>query len=375
MAGHRSIFDPVVLTGADRDVTVNNRMFVAPMCMYSCPRRDGVPTDFHLVHLGQFAGGGFGLVMTEACAVDPVGRISPLDLGLWDTGDNDTDRAMIAAHRRIVDQVHSRGAAIGVQLSHAGGKAGSTPSLPGVDKGWVPVSDGGWKTVAPSAAGDRSMNAPTALDEPGQRKIIGQFRRAAELAAECGYDVVQIHGAHGYLIHEYLSPLANKRTDNFGGDLGNRMRFPLQIARAVREGFSGPVGLRVSATDWVDGGITPDDNAEFAARVDEAIGLAWLDVSTGGLTGADPVPTGPGYQVPVARTIARKLDDRSILVSAVGIITTGHQAETIVADGVIGAVSIGRAALRDPLWPLTAGRELGVDRSRLGFPAQYHKAF
>lgn len=371
------LFTPVTLPTPDgHGLEVGNRAFVAPMCQYSVDDLDGVPTDWHLSHLGALAAGGFGLVVAEATAVEARGRISPKDLGLWDAG-------QVAPHARLVDFIHGQGRAAGVQLGHAGGKASTWPMLPGSDDGTtIPADQGGWPTVsADDAPVMPTMLAATALTPAQIAEVVDAFAAAARRADEAGYDVVQLHAAHGYLIHQFLSPLTNHRTDGYGGDLSGRSRLLREVVAAVREVWpdSKPLGIRVSATDWVDDGLQVGEVAEVLRDLVAAGQVSWIDVSTGGLTDGSTIPVGPGYQVPLAREVTRTLADAGLeedaaVVSAVGVIVDATQAETILATGQAHAVSIGRAALVNPHWAAVAASQLRVPRAELPHAPQYFRA-
>ena len=337
------LFEPLTLRGA----TFANRIWLAPMCQYSAV--DGVPGDWHLVHLGSLAAGGFGLMLAEATAVVPEGRITPQDVGLW----NDVQ---VDAWRRVTDFVHERGTPIGVQLAHAGRKAATyRPWSP--TQGSVPVEDGGWVPVAPSAVPFPGLATPAALTREQIAAVPTSFAEAATRALRAGFDVVEIHGAHGYLLHQFLSPLSNLRTDEYGGPLAHRARLLLEVVDAVRAVWPDdrPLLARISATDWTDGGLTVEESTLVAAEL-AAHGVDLVDVSTGGNVPA-PIAFGPGYQVPAARTVRA---GAGVPVSAVGLITSAEQAEQILADGDADVVMVGRIALRDPRWPLRAAHELGL---------------
>ncbi|MFJ7287487.1 NADH:flavin oxidoreductase/NADH oxidase [Curtobacterium sp. NPDC098951] len=353
-----ALFEPIII----RDLTVRNRIWVSPMCQYSAEAQDGLPTPWHLVHLGGFAKGGAGAVVVEATGVVPEGRISPQDLGLW----NDEQRD---AFRPIVDFIHAQGAAAGVQLAHAGRKASTfRPWEP--THGSVPAEQGGWSTVAPSAVAFDGYAEPRELAVEDIRVVALAFAQAARRAAEAGFDLVEIHAAHGYLLHQFLSPLSNHRTDSYGGSLENRARALLEVLDAVRaevgEGF--PVVVRFSATDWTPGGLTLEETTEVARWAAEH-GADLADVSTGGNVANAPIPVGPGYQVPFADAIKR---DAGIGTIAVGMISDAFQAEQIVATGQADVVMVGREFLRDPAFPLRAAAELGVTVDYE--PQQYHRA-
>ncbi|MBT1543420.1 NADH:flavin oxidoreductase/NADH oxidase [Curtobacterium flaccumfaciens pv. flaccumfaciens] len=353
-----ALFDPITV----RDLTVRNRIWVSPMCQYSVDQQDGVPTPWHLVHLGGFAKGGAGAVVVEATGVVPEGRITPQDLGLW----NDQQRD---AYKPIVDFLHEQGAAAGIQLAHAGRKA-STYRPWDATRGTVPADQGGWTTVAPSAVAFDGYDVPRELAVEDIRVVALAFAQSARRAVEAGFDLVEIHAAHGYLLHQFLSPLSNQRTDQYGGSLENRARALLKVVDAVRaevgEGF--PIVVRFSATDWVDGGLTLDETTVVARWAAEH-GADLADVSTGGNVASAPIPVGPGYQVPHAAAIKR---DAGIPTIAVGMISEAFQAEQIVATGLADVVMIGREMLRDPSFALRAALELrvAVDYE----PQQYHRA-
>lgn len=350
-----ALFSPIEVGG----LTLPNRLWIAPMCQYSVEEEDGVPTEWHLVHLGSLARGGAGLVLTEATAVSPEGRISPQDTGIW-------NEQQAAAWSRIVDFAHGLGAAIGVQLGHAGRK-GSTFSPFAGPAGTVPVADGGWATVAPSPIAFPGYAAPQELDAAGIGTVVQDFAAAARRGVEAGFDVLELHAAHGYLLHQFLSPLSNTRTDGYGGPLANRARLLLEVVAAVRaEAPSTPLFIRFSGTDWREDGWTVEETATVAGWADEA-GADFFDVSSGGNAPA-PIPVGPGYQVPLAEQVKRLA---GVPVSAVGLITTAEQAEEIVATGRADAVMIARAALRNAHFPLVAAEELG---DVAAWPPQYSRA-
>ncbi|GII98459.1 2,4-dienoyl-CoA reductase-like NADH-dependent reductase (Old Yellow Enzyme family) [Sediminihabitans luteus] len=337
------LFEPLTLRGT----TFDNRVWLAPMCQYSAT--DGVPDAWHLVHLGARAAGGFGLILTEAAAVVPEGRISPQDAGIWDDAQRD-------AWAPIVEFVQARGAKIGIQLAHAGRKA-STFRPWSEQRGSVPADDGGWATLAPSAEPYPGYATPAEMTADQIAAVPGQFAQAARRSHEAGFDVVEVHAAHGYLIHQFLSPLSNARDDVYGGSLENRSRLLVEVVGAVRAAWPDdkPLLVRLSATDWVSGGLTVDDVAEVS-RVLADHGVDLVDVSTGGNAPAT-IPVAPGYQVPAARTVR---EVSGLPVSAVGLITSAQQAEQTLVAGAADAVMIGREGLRDPMWPLRAAAELGV---------------
>ncbi|GAB6857122.1 NADH:flavin oxidoreductase/NADH oxidase [Microbacterium xylanilyticum] len=349
------LFSPLPL----RSLVLRNRLWVSPMCMYSAV--DGVPQEWHHTHLAQFASGGAGLIVAEATAVIPEGRISPRDTGLWNDAQRDAWAPIVAA-------VHARGAHIGVQLAHAGRKASTWwPWAP--EQGSVPLTEGGWPTVAPSAIAFEGFAEPAALDAAGIAAVVGAFAAAARRALDAGFDVLEIHGAHGYLLHEFLSPLSNRRDDAYGGSLENRARLLLEVTEAVRAvaGEDVPLFVRISATDHAPGGFT----AEEAAQVGEwavARGADLIDVSSGGLVAHQRIDVHPGYQVPLAAAVRR---GGRIPSSAVGLLTSGAQAESVLAEGAADAIFAGREWLRDPHFGLRAAHELGDE---IAWPDQYLRA-
>ncbi|HSE71943.1 MAG TPA: NADH:flavin oxidoreductase/NADH oxidase [Nocardioidaceae bacterium] len=351
------LFSPIDV----RSVTIRNRAWVAPMCQYSAV--DGVPNDWHLVHLGSFARGGAGLVLTEATAVSPEGRISPADTGIWDD-------EQVEAWKRIVDFVHSQGAQAGMQLAHAGRKASTRPPFEG--RGWVPVEEGGWEPLGPSAEPFPGLGAPREMSGEDVHRVVEGFAEGARRALTAGFDLLEIHAAHGYLLHEFLSPLSNHRQDEYGGSFENRTRLLVDVVRAVRSAVpdTTPVVVRISATDWVDGGWSLDESVALARLLREA-GVDLVDVSSGGNVLAD-IPVGPGYQVEAARRIRQ---EAGIATGAVGLITDAKQAEDIVADGSADVVLLGRELLRNPHWPFSAAHELGVRVGEgIDWPSQYLRA-
>ncbi|WP_066040205.1 NADH:flavin oxidoreductase/NADH oxidase [Herbiconiux solani] len=345
-----------------RSVTLRNRIWVAPMCQYSAEEQDGMPNDWHLVHLGSFATGGAALVITEATAVSPEGRISPQDLGIW----NDAQRDVFA---RITAFIRSQGAVPGIQLAHAGRKA-STFRPWSEEHGSVPVDQGGWPTVGPSALAFGRYAEPRALTVDEIAGVVEDFRAAARRSVEAGFDVLEVHAAHGYLLNQFLSPLSNRREDEYGGSLENRARLLLEVVRVVRE-EAGPdrvVFVRFSATDWTEGGFDAEQTATVADWA-AAEGADLADISSGGNVAGATIPVGPLYQVPLAAEVRR---DSGVPVSAVGLITTPREAEDVVASGRADAVMLARELLRDPHFPLRAADELGVDIDY--WPAQYLRA-
>jgi 2,4-dienoyl-CoA reductase-like NADH-dependent reductase (Old Yellow Enzyme family) len=350
------LFEPLTLRG----LTVKNRIWLPPMCQYSCEGRDGVPTDWHLAHLGARAQGGFGLLIAEASAVVPEGRISPLDAGIW----ND---AQAAAWSRIVDFVHTQDAAIAIQLAHAGRKGSTHPAFHGGPKGSLGAEDGAWETVAPSAVPFPDLAVPREMSREDIAEAVAAFAAGARRAQGAGFDAVEIHAAHGYLLHEFLSPFSNERTDEYGGDFAGRTRMLMETYRAVRAevGEEYPVMVRISATEWADGGFDLDEAAELAALLD-AEGCDLIDVSSAANVPAE-IPVGPGYQVPLAAEVA----GTGATTAAVGLLTEPVQAEQVLVNGDADVVLIGRAALREPAWPQRAAHELGLDWREAPYPKQY----
>lgn len=349
------LFDPLT----QRALTLRNRIVVSPMCQYASA--DGFSTDWHLVHLGARAVGGAGLVMTEATAVVPEGRISPQDLGLWD------DRH-VDGLARIARFVHEQGSAFGTQLAHAGRKASMVP--PWEKPRYVAPEDGGWEPVAPSAlAFDTAYATPRQLSRDGIAGVVQAFREAAGRALAAGFDLVELHAAHGYLLHEFLSPLSNTRDDEYGGSFENRARFVLEVADATRQVWPErlPLWVRISASDWVDGGWGPDEAVELA-RALRSRGVDLVDCSSGGNAAGQRIPIGPGYQVAFAERVRR---EAGIATGAVGLITQPAQADTIVRSGQADCVLLAREMLRDPHWPLRAARELGHAAT---WPVRYLRA-
>ena len=354
-----------------RGLTARNRLWLPPMCMYSVEARDGVATDWHVLHYATRATGGFGTVIVEATAVTPNGRLSPFDLGLWDD-------AQVAGHRRIVEAVHAAGALAGVQLGHGGRKAGTPPWRPGGGSGARTATIEGWDLVGPSAIAYPKHAEPHALTEEEVRATTAAFAAAARRAVAAGYDVVELHGAHGYLIHEFLSPLSNTRDDAYGGSAEGRRRFALETAAAVREavGEDAVLDIRLSATDWTEGGLTGEDTAALAPLL-VAAGVDVLHVSSGANVPAR-VPVGPGYQVPLAAQVKAAVAGTTTpgggepVVVTVGVITEAAQAEQIVGTGQADAVAVGRPALREPYLPVRWAHDLGVnDWKAAGLPVQY----
>jgi 2,4-dienoyl-CoA reductase-like NADH-dependent reductase (Old Yellow Enzyme family) len=354
-----TLFTPITI----RSTEFRNRLWVAPMCQYSVFEEDGVPTAWHMVHLGAIAAGGTGLVIVEATGVSPEGRISPRDTGIW----NDEQRD---AWKPIVAFIKSQGAAAGIQLGHAGRKA-STYAAWGFDQhGTVPLDERGWETVGPSDIPFTGYNAPIAADAAGIEKIVADFVAAGVRAVEAGFDVLELHAAHGYLLHQFLSPLSNQRTDEYGGSLENRARLLLRIVTALRSelGEELPLFVRFSATDYAEGGWDQEQTATVAGWARDA-GADFFDISTGGNIQGARIPLSPGYQVPFAEFVRTSA---TVEVSAVGLITSAEQAEEIVASGQADVVMMAREILRDPHFPLRAARELGAEIDY--WPGQYARA-
>ncbi|WP_342452830.1 NADH:flavin oxidoreductase/NADH oxidase [Roseomonas indoligenes] len=351
------LFQPLLLGALE----LPNRIVIAPMCQYSA--EDGRATDWHTIHLGHLALSGAGLLVLEATAVSPEGRISPADLGLYSDEDEAALGRVLAAARRYSAMP------IAVQLSHAGRKASSRAPWDGGTQ-IRPGEPGGWRTEAPSAlAHAEGEDTPTALDHAGLARVRQGFVEAARRAARIGLDGIEIHGAHGYLLHQFLSPLANVRNDEYGGSLENRMRFPLEVFDAVREAFptDRPVWMRLSATDWVPGGWDVESTIAMA-RALKARGCDAIHVSTGGVSPRQQIPLAPGYQLPFARQVKAAVD---LPVIGVGLITEPEQAEAVIAGGDADAVALARAILYDPRWPWHAAAKLGA---RVAAPKQYWRS-
>jgi 2,4-dienoyl-CoA reductase-like NADH-dependent reductase (Old Yellow Enzyme family) len=350
------LFEPF----AQRSVTLRNRLVISPMCEYSAT--DGLPSDWHLVHLGSRAVGGAGAVIAEATAVSAQGRISPQDTGIW-------NEAQVAAWQPITRFIKAHGAVAGVQLAHAGRKASTLRPWDG--HGPVPAGQGDWQTVAPSALPfDAGWNVPQALDGKGIQAVIADFRAAAQRALAAGFELIELHAAHGYLLHQFLSPLSNHRDDSYGGSFDNRTRLVREVIAAVREVWPAelPVWLRISATDWAEGGWDIGQSVQLAEQV-KSLGVDLIDVSSGGLVPHAKIPLGPGYQVPFAAQIRR---ETGIATGAVGLITEAKQAAAIVDDGAADVVLIARESLRDPYFPRRAAHLLGAE---IDAPAQYQRAW
>jgi 2,4-dienoyl-CoA reductase-like NADH-dependent reductase (Old Yellow Enzyme family) len=351
------LFTPLTI----RDVTLRNRILVSPMCQYSSV--NGYANEWHMVHLGSRAVGGAAAVLTEATAVVPEGRISPADLGIWEDGHVD-------ALARIFQFIEAHGAVPGMQLAHAGRKAST-------DKPWqgggpVAASAGGWDPIfAPSAIPFAEGHAvPAALDEAGVRRVIEAFAAAARRALAAGCRIIELHAAHGYLLHQFLSPLSNTRTDAYGGSFENRTRIVRETTEAVRRVWPErlPLLVRISATDWADGGWSVEESVTLARQL-VPLGVDVIDCSSGGLIGGVKIPVGPGYQVPFSQRVRA---ETGLLTIAVGLITAPEQADQIVRTGSADMVMLARQLLREPYWPLLAARAL---RHEVGVPDQYKRAF
>jgi 2,4-dienoyl-CoA reductase-like NADH-dependent reductase (Old Yellow Enzyme family) len=351
------LLSPLKLAG----ITFSNRIVMSPMCEYSSD--DGFANDWHLVHLGSRAVGGAGLVFTEAAAVSPEGRITPQDLGFWKD-------EHIPGLRRIVDFIHSQGARSGIQLAHAGRKATMRRPWEG-DEHVMPVSEGGWTDVlAPSAIPFSEKYAqPNAVEADGIKRLVQAFQHAARRALQAGFDVLEIHAAHGYLLHEFLSPLSNRRTDEYGGSLENRARLLVEVVDAVREVWplDLPLFVRISTTDWAPDGWNLESSIALVKML-KPRGVDLIDVSSGGLVPGVTIPVGPGYQTPFAEEIRKQAQ---IPTGAVGMITAAAQAEHILRTGQADLVFLAREFLRDPYWPLHAAQEL---HDQTPWPAQYLRA-
>ncbi len=343
-----------------RDIEFPNRIVVSPMCQYSC--QDGFANDWHLVHLGSRAIGGAGLVIAEGTAVEPRGRISPWDLGIW-------KEEHVEPLARITGFLKDRGSVPGIQLAHAGRKAST--DVPWRGGHTVPESEGGWQPVAPSPIPfSPESPAPAELTTSGIRAIVEAFATAAERSLRAGFEIIELHGAHGYLMHEFLSPLSNRRKDEYGGSLENRMRFATEVVKAVRQVWPArlPLFLRISASDWAEDGWTIEESVQLGRAV-QLLGVDLIDCSSGGTLPRVNIPSDPGYQVPFAERIRR---ETGILTGAVGLITDPQQAEEIIREGSADLVLLAREFLREPYWPIKAAQELGV---QISLAEQYRRAF
>jgi 2,4-dienoyl-CoA reductase-like NADH-dependent reductase (Old Yellow Enzyme family) len=351
-----ALFSPIQL----RDLKLANRVMIAPMCQYSA--ENGQATDWHFTHINSLALSGAAMFCIEATGVEPIGRITPGCLGLWDDATEAALRPVLASVRK-----HSK-AAIAIQLAHAGRKASSR--VPWEGGQLIPLSEGGWQPEAPSAVPHIEGEAPPrALDAAGLKRVRDAFVAATQRADRLGIDAIELHCAHGYLLHEFLSPIANKRTDEYGGSLQNRMRYPLEVFDAVRAAFPArkPVGVKVSATDWVEGGWDLEQTIAFVNEL-KGRGIDWLDASSGGVSPLQKIPLGPGYQVPFAQAIKKRT---GVITMAVGLITEAKQAEEIIASGKADMVALARAMLYDPRWGWHAAADLGGEVSA---PPQYWRS-
>lgn len=350
------LFSPAKL----RDLALSNRIVIAPMCQYSAEA--GCATDWHMIHLGHMALSGAGMLVIEATAVEAIGRITPGDLGLYDDATEAALKPVLAAIRK-----HSK-IAVAMQIAHAGRKASSHAPWDGGQQ--VPIDQGGWMAEAPSAIPTKPGEIlPKAIDAEGLVRIRDAFVATAKRADRLGIDALEIHAAHGYLLHEFLSPISNQRTDNYGGSLENRMRFPLEVFDAVRAVFPAhkPVGVRVSASDWIEGGWDVEQTIAFAQELKQC-GVDWMDVSSGGVSPQQKITLGPGYQVPFAEAVKAAT---GLPTMAVGLITETQQAEDILAAGKADFIAIGRGILYDPRWPWHAAAELG---GHVQAPPQYWRS-
>jgi len=349
------LFSPLQI----KNITLKNRIVISPMCQYSAT--DGFANDWHLVHLGSRANGGASLIIQEATSVSAEARISPGDLGIWKD-------EHIEKLKSITSFISDHGAIPGIQLAHAGRKASVSEPWNGNVK--LSYEEGGWETFAPSAIGyHENERQPTALDTTGIAKIIADFTAAAKRAIEAGYKVIELHGAHGYLLHQFLSPLSNKRTDEYGGSFENRIRFTLEVVEAVQSVWPAefPLFVRISATDWADGGWDIEESIKLSAILKEK-GVDLIDVSSGGLVSHQKIALGPNYQVPFAERIKK---EAGIITGAVGLITEAAQAEAIITEGKADLVLFARESLRDPNLALTFAEELNTD---IQWPVQYDRA-
>ena len=349
-----NLFSPISI----RNLQIPNRIWMSPMCQYSCENQDGVPNNWHLVHLGTRAIGGAGLVMAEATAVTPEGRITPFCTGIW-------NEEQVGAWKEIVDFIEDKGSIPAIQLAHAGRK-GST-HRPWSGHGTVDIAAGGWQTVSASGIAFGEYDQPRELSTNEVYQLIEDFLEATKRAVSAGFKLIEIHAAHGYLIHQFLSPLSNKRTDEFGGSLENRSRLLTEIIKRLRENFPEmPLLVRFSATDYAEGGWDLEQTIKVATQCRE-LGADLFDISSGGLVSGVKIPTGPSYQAHFAEELKTSLGENDV-VSAVGQITEVQQANELVASGKVDAVMLGRQLLRDPYWALRAANELGVE---VNWPSQY----
>lgn len=349
------LFSPIEI----KAITLKNRLIVSPMCQYSAT--DGFANDWHLVHLGSRAVGGASLIITEATAVSPEGRISPKDLGIW-------KEAHIEKLCQITSFIKAQQAVPGIQLAHAGRKAST--AVPWKGRGKVAVEDGGWIPVAPSATTyAASYPTPSALDKVGIDHVISDFTLATERALRAGFELIEIHAAHGYLLHQFLSPLSNQRTDNYGGSFENRIRLLLEVVESIKTVWPDklPLFVRLSATDWAEGGWDLEQTIQLVIIL-KANGIDLIDVSSGGLVDYQQIQAGPAYQLPFASKIKR---ETGILTATVGMITNAAQAETILINGDADMIAMARELLRNPYFPLQAAQEL---KDTVAWPVQYERA-
>ena len=348
-----TLFSPLKI----RDIELKNRVVVSPMCQYSSI--EGMPNDWHLVHLGSRAVGGAGLIITEATAVSPEGRISPNDVGIW----NDEQST---AYKKTASFIKSQNSTPGIQLAHAGRKASTYAPWKG--NGKINIKNGGWQTLAPSAIpfADNYPD-PKEMDEKDIELVVDQFQQAAKRSINAGFEIIELHMAHGYLIHEFLSPISNHRRDQYGGSLENRCRLAIEVARAARESMPDgiPMFVRISATDWVEGGWDIEQSLQLTKWL-KNVGVDLIDCSSGGNVAKAQIPAKPGYQIPFAQRIKK---EASILTGGVGLITTAEQAEQIIKTEQADLVLLAREMLRDPYWALHAAKKLYVDLD--DFPKQY----
>lgn len=349
------LFEPLSIRG----IELKNRLVVSPMCQYSS--EDGFANDWHLVHLGSHAVGGAGLVFTEATAVSSAGRISPGDLGIWKD-------QHIGQLKRIISFIESQGSVPGIQLAHAGRKA--SHHVPWKGGKALTILEGAWQTVAPSAIPFKQDEpAPLAMSKEDIKQLINNFRLAAVRAAKAGFKIIEIHGAHGYLLNEFMSPLSNQRTDEYGGCFENRIRLVLEVIRAIREVWDNslPLFIRISAVDWVEGGWTDEDSVQLAMTIKDK-GVDLIDCSSGGISPLQKIPLAPQYQVPFAEKIKKQ---SGMLTGAVGLITDANGAEQILSNGQADLIFMARQLLRDPYFPLHAAKQLEID---MPWPVQYDRA-
>ncbi|MBC7714360.1 MAG: NADH:flavin oxidoreductase/NADH oxidase [Rhizobacter sp.] len=343
-----------------RDLTLKNRIIVAPMCQYSAV--NGIPNNWHLVHLGSRAVGGAAVIIVEATAVETIGRISDGDLALY-------NKVQMNAFKPITEFIKEHDAIPAIQLAHAGRKASRGETLK--HERLLSIDEGGWEVVAPSAVPfNERYGMPRELSHQEINELVESFKHSARLALEAGFEIIELHSAHGYLLHEFLSPLSNMRTDEYGGSIENRMRFPLMVAKALRETWPQnlPVFVRISATDWSDGGWTIEDSVIYSREL-KKLGIDLIDASTGGVIGTAKIPVGPGYQVQFAERIKKEAD---IATGAVGMITEPKQAEEILKENKADVIIMAREFLREPYWPIRAAHELGDE---IKVPAQYKRAY